>query len=629
MCVWGVFPRRVLGGAAAACRSVSTAATLRRSHRCADVQCGHSVSLCGWVDTVRRVSRNTAFVLLRDVSGLVQLLWDNDRLGEQLPSRESVVWVRGVVEKRPAGQENPLLEATGAVEVHVQHWSMLGECAVAPRSLDAEGVPRFLQLRNPTLQSRLKTRSKAASLVRQYLEEQQFLEIELPTLFRSTPEGAREFLVPTRFRGEFYALAQSPQQYKQLLMVGGLDRYYSFARCYRDEGGRIDRQPEFTQIDLEMSFVEARDVQLLVEGLLVRLWTQLLGVPAAEISFPRMTYREAMDRFGSDKPDLRFSPELQPLAKEVLFQEGSALLDGMMKFPVTKGGASSIGPVVALRLPQLGTLLDKKDLRVLEEHARGGDDKNKTGWLLSSQVVDAESGVWKGALEKHFSIEALSLLGQHLGVQDGDLVLLAIARSSDLSTVDRTLEKLGRARSQGAQHLWGRNIMVPSPQDFKFLWVHDFPLFQAADPEDPLLEGRELVCSHHPFTAPHPEDVGRLMSDPLSVRALHYDIVLNGVELGGGSIRNHIPAQQRLVLEDLLKVDSSQFQHLLSALELGCPPHGGIAFGFDRLCAILCGETSIREVIAFPKSSTGRDPLIGAPSPISEAQLREYHLHIR
>ena len=178
-------------------------------------------------------------------------------------------------------------------------------------------------------------------------------------------------------RGEFYALAQSPQQYKQLLMVGGLDRYYSFARCYRDEGGRIDRQPEFTQIDLEMSFVEARDVQLLVEGLLVRLWTQLLGVPAAEISFPRMTYREAMDRFGSDKPDLRFSPELQPLAKEVLFQEGSALLDGMMKFPVTKGGASSIGPVVALRLPQLGTLLDKKDLRVLEEHARGGDDKNK------------------------------------------------------------------------------------------------------------------------------------------------------------------------------------------------------------------------------------------------------------
>jgi aspartyl-tRNA synthetase len=569
------------------------------------------VTLVGWVDTKRDLGGVT-FIDLRDREGLTQVVFNpgpNQEVAQRLKT-ESVIQVTGKVTARSPETVNPKL-GTGAVEVLAATIEVHNVCADLPFPMDDDKADkvnedlrleyRFLDLRRPRNIGLLKLRAKAARAIRAELDGQDFLEIETPTLFKSTPEGAREFLVPSRTNpGEFYALTQSPQQYKQMLMVAGVERYYQMARCYRDEDLRADRQPEFTQVDLEMSFIDREDMYKLIEGILKRTWKETLGVDIPT-PFPRMSYQEAMDRFGIDKPDTRFAMEIQDLTG--LFKNSA--------FKVFNGAANTPGSVVrAINAKGLADLT-QGELTNLETIAKSQGAKGLA-------FIKVEGGEWKSPITKFFSEEEKAALKATLKIEDGDIIFFAAAPWEQASNV------LGRIRLESAALLKAKGRLSLPTDQYNFLWVIEFPLMLWDEEE------KRYLSAHHPFTAPVKEDEPLLATDPAKVRGQHYDIVLNGVELGGGSIRIHNPAVQKRVFEDILKIPQdlveSRFGYMLKAFAYGAPPHGGIALGFDRVVAMLAGRSSIRDILAFPKNQNGRDLMADCPSPVTPKQLRDLRI---
>jgi aspartyl-tRNA synthetase len=587
---------------------------MKRSHTCNALRpadAGQTVTLVGWVDTKRDLGGVT-FIDLRDREGVTQVVFNpgpNQEVAQRLKT-ESVIEITGKVTARSAETVNPKL-GTGAVEVVAASIEVHNVCAELPFPMDDDKADkvnedlrleyRFLDLRRPRNIGLLKLRAKAARAIRAELDSQDFLEIETPTLFKSTPEGAREFLVPSRTNpGEFYALTQSPQQYKQMLMVAGVERYYQMARCYRDEDLRADRQPEFTQVDLEMSFIDREDMYKLIEGILKRTWKETLGVDIPT-PFPRMSYQEAMDRFGIDKPDTRFAMEIQDLT--ALFKNSA--------FKVFNGAANTPGSVVrAINAKGLADLT-QGELTNLETIAKSQGAKGLA-------FIKVEGGEWKSPITKFFSEEEKAALKATLKIEDGDIIFFAAAPWEQASNV------LGRIRLESAALLKAKGRLSLPTDQYNFLWVIEFPLMLWDEEE------KRYLSAHHPFTAPVKEDEPLLATDPAKVRGQHYDIVLNGVELGGGSIRIHNPAVQKRVFEDILKIPQdmveSRFGYMLKAFAYGAPPHGGIALGFDRVVAMLAGRSSIRDILAFPKNQNGRDLMADCPSPVTPKQLRDLRI---
>ena len=587
---------------------------MKRTHNCNELRkanAGQQATLIGWVDSVRDHG-GIFFIDLRDREGKTQLVFDpeNQELADlfQKLKPESVVEASGEVRERDSETTNESLP-TGEVEVHVESLTVHNQSRTPPFPLDAEAekvgedlrlAHRYLDLRRPTNLNTLKLRHRACMAIREYFDANDFLEVETPMLFKSTPEGAREFLVPSRQSpGKFYALPQSPQQYKQMLMVAGVERYYQLARCFRDEDLRADRQPEFTQIDLEMSFIDREDMYALIEGLLKEVWKKTLDVDI-DTPFLRMPFQEAMNRFGSDKPDMRFEMEISD------FSETFSASD----FKVFSGTVQSGGVVKAINAKGLADLT-QGELKHLEDTAK----------LLGAKglaFIKSENGEWKSPILKFLSQAEQDTLRENLAVEEGDIVFFAAGEWESSCNI------LGRIRLESATLLEKHGKLQRSPNDWKFLWVIDFPLM-THDEE----QGR-YVASHHPFTSPVPEDLEYLDSDLKRVRGQHYDIVLNGVELGGGSIRIHQPAVQKKVFEDVLQIPTevvqSRFGYMLEAFSFGAPPHGGIALGLDRLVAILAGRESIRDVIAFPKTQKGQDLMTDSPGKATDKQLRDLHV---
>ncbi|KAK8779724.1 hypothetical protein V5799_018937 [Amblyomma americanum] len=459
---------------------------------------------------------------------------------------------------------------------------------------------RYLDLRSSEMQHRLRFRSDLLLRMRLFLARQcGFVEVETPTLFKRTPGGAQEYVVPTRFPGQFYALVQSPQQFKQLLMVGGLDRYFQVARCYRDEGVRPDRQPEFTQLDVELSFATAADVMRLTEAVLATSWPAAVG----GASFPSMTYAQAMQRYGTDKPDLRLPGMLIHDVTRVLRGEMSSATPGALSSAASTEGSS----VQAIVVPQGAGMLRQRHLEDFKSMARQQLDFQ--GALFEVPLVGG-GGPRTGLLP----YQLMKRLAAELNARPGDSLLLSAGHT------DAARQVLGHLRPvvHGVLCEGGRAEQL-NPDDFRFLWVTDFPLFR-------LDSDGSVRSNHHPFTAPHPDDARLLFTEPLSARGQHYDLVLNGWEVAGGSIRIHHAATQRHVLENILQEDVVELSHLLEALEAGAPPHGGIALGLDRLVCLACGAPSIRDVIAFPKSADGRDLMASAPAPLAPSERKLYHL---
>ena len=589
---------------------------MKRTHTCNALRpadAGQTVTLVGWVDTKRDLGGVT-FVDLRDREGMTQVVFNPGADGiQEIAQRlktESVIEITGKVRARSAETINAKL-ASGSIEIAAETLTVHNICADLPFPMDDDKADkvnedlrleyRFLDLRRPRNIGLLKLRAKAARAIRAELDGQDFLEIETPTLFKSTPEGAREFLVPSRTNpGEFYALTQSPQQYKQMLMVAGVERYYQMARCYRDEDLRADRQPEFTQVDLEMSFIDREDMYKLIEGILKRTWKETLGVDIPT-PFPRMSYQEAMDRFGIDKPDTRFAMEIQDLTG--LFKNSA--------FKVFQGAANTPGSVVrAINAKGLADLT-QGELTNLETIAKSQGAKGLA-------FIKVEGGEWKSPITKFFSEEEKAALKATLKIEDGDIIFFAAAPWEQASNV------LGRIRLESAALLKAKGRLSLPTDQYNFLWVIEFPLMLWDEEE------KRYLSAHHPFTAPVKEDEPLLATDPAKVRGQHYDIVLNGVELGGGSIRIHNPAVQKRVFEDILKIPQdmveSRFGYMLKAFAYGAPPHGGIALGFDRVVAMLAGRSSIRDILAFPKNQNGRDLMADCPSPVTPKQLRDLRI---
>lgn len=591
---------------------------MKRTHTCnalrkSDV--GATVTLIGWVDTLRDHG-GIQFVDLRDRTGLTQIVFDPQHAAIKADlhhlRNESVIEISGSVVARGEAEVNTDLP-TGEIEVAAESLRIHNISETPPFPLDDEKAERvsedlrlqyrFLDLRRPAMYRSLAIRSKASKATRDYMEEQEFLEVETPYLFKSTPEGAREFLVPSRInRGCFYALAQSPQQYKQMLMVAGIERYYQLARCFRDEDLRADRQPEFTQIDIEMSFIDREDMYTLIEGLLQRIWKECLGIdiPAP---FPRMTYKDAMDQYGVDKPDTRFELKIEDFSD--CFRNS--------QFKVFQGTIASGGVVKAFNAKGLADAT-QGEMRDLENGAKAMGAKG----LAFIRV--GEDGEWKSPILKFFSEEEKAELKERLQMENGDIVFFAAAEW------ERACGILGRVRLDAAKLLKQRGrIEIPEDQ-FNFLWVIEFPLMLFDEDE-----GR-YVAAHHPFTSPVPEDIELLDSDPKAVRGQHYDCVLNGMEIAGGSIRIHQPDLQKKVFEDILRIPpeivEERFGYMLKAFKYGAPPHGGIALGFDRLVSTLAGRSHIRDVIAFPKTQKGQDLMNDAPGTATEAQLRALHIEL-
>ena len=589
-------------------------ALMKRTHHCSQLRksdAGSAATLVGWVDSVRDHG-GILFVDLRDREGLTQIVLDpaNAALEAQFGSikPESVIEATGNVQERMEAAVNPNL-ATGGIELHASELMIHNVSKTPPfpmddtadkTSEDLRMTYRYLDLRRTSNLNLLRLRHKTIQAIRNYMDEETFIEVETPMLFKSTPEGAREFLVPSRMNpGAFYALPQSPQQYKQMLMVAGVERYYQLARCFRDEDLRADRQPEFTQLDIELSFIDREDMYSLIEGLMKRIWKDTLGKDI-ETPFLRMSYDDAMNRFGVDKPDMRFDMELQDCAD--IFAKS--------EFKVFKGTLDSGGSIKAFNAKGLADLT-QGELRGLEDTAKSLGAK---GLAFIKSVGDE----WKSPILKFFSEQEKAAIKEQLEVENGDIVFFAANEWERACTI------LGRVRLEAAQLLVKREKLTISPNDYKFLWVIEFPLM-LFDEE----QGR-YVSSHHPFTAPVLEDVALLDSDPKKVRGQHYDLVLNGVELGGGSIRIHQPELQKKVFEDVLKISAevveSRFGYMLKAFEYGAPPHGGIAFGLDRVCTILGQRSSIRDVIAFPKNQKGQEMMTQSPCIATEKQLRDLHV---
>ena len=579
-----------------------------RSHTCGELRIediGKTVVLAGWVQRSRDLGGMT-FLDLRDRYGLTQLAFDmetNAILGEQARKlgREFVIQASGTVIERSSKNKNI---TTGDVEITVTELKILNTSKLPPFTIEDETDGgdelrmqyRYLDLRRAPVLQKLRLRNQVALETRKYLDSKEFIDVETPVLIKSTPEGARDFVVPSRMNeGQFYALPQSPQTFKQLLMVSGFDRYYQIVKCFRDEDLRADRQPEFTQIDCEMAFVEQNDILEMFEGLIKYLFRTVRGVELVE-TFPRMTYAEAMEKYGSDKPDIRFGMEFIDLTnltqgKEFVVFDSAEIVLGI--------NASGCSEYTRKQLDELTEWLKRPQI-------------GASGLVYIKYNTD---GTFKSSVDKFYSQEDLKAIAQKAQAQAGDLILLLCGE------INKTRKQLSELRL----HL-GTVLGLRNPEIFKPLWVLDFPLLEWDE------ENKRYHAMHHPFTSPKAEDFHLLASDPGKVRANAYDLAMNGVELGGGSIRIHDRALQSQMF-DLLgfsKEDAqAQFGFLMNAFEYGAPPHGGLAFGLDRLVATMGGSESIRDYIAFPKNNSGRDTMIDAPSPLNEIQMKELGIKLR
>ncbi|MBA4348813.1 MAG: aspartate--tRNA ligase [Thermodesulfovibrio sp.] len=577
---------------------------------------GSHISLAGWVFR-RRDHGGLIFVDLRDRSGIVQVVFSPDvsseahKLAHDLRG-EFVISVSGEVRRRPEGTENPALP-TGMVEIYANNLKVLNEAMPLPFPMEeaAEASEslrfkyRYLDLRRPEMQQNLIIRHKTAKVIRDYLDEQGFLEIETPMLTKSTPEGARDYLVPSRLNpGHFFALPQSPQLFKQILMVSGMDRYFQIVKCFRDEDLRADRQPEFTQIDMEMSFAEKKDVFSIIETMLKIVFKDILNIEL-DLPFKRLSFKESMERFGNDKPDLRFGMELQEMAD--LAQNGS--------FKVFLDIIESGGRVKAINGKGMAGL-SRKEIDMLTDEAKSFGAKG-LAW------IKVKNG-FESPIAKFFTDEILKQMAQRLEAEEGDLMLFVADKENVVYNV------LGRMRLELGKRL---NLIQPG---FKFVWIEDFPLLEWDDDE------KRFAAMHHPFTSPFDEDIEKIFSLNIpesltpnsklsSIKAKAYDIVLNGYEIGGGSIRIHKKDVQKKMFEILGISDDEanmKFGFLLEALDYGAPPHGGIALGFDRLVMVMVGANSIRDVVAFPKTQKAVCLLSGAPSIVEPKQIKELHIKL-
>ncbi|XP_006153405.1 aspartate--tRNA ligase, mitochondrial isoform X2 [Tupaia chinensis] len=587
--VWGTLSRSL---GLSSQRIPEFSSFVARTNTCGELRSSHlgqEVTLCGWI----QYRRQNIFLVLRDFQGLVQVVIPQDESSASVKKIlceapvESVVQVSGTVISRPPGQENPKMP-TGEIEIKVKTAVLLNSCKKLPfeikdfvKKTEALRLQyRYLDLRSFQMQYNLRLRSEMVMKMREYLcNLHGFVDIETPTLFKRTPGGAKEFLVPSREPGKFYSLPQSPQQFKQLLMVGGLDRYFQVARCYRDEGSRPDRQPEFTQIDIEMSFVDQTGIQSLIEGLLQYSWPSDKA-PIA-VPFPSVTFAEALATYGTDKPDTRFGMKIVDISDAFRNTEIGFLQDALSK---------TQGTIKAIRIPEGAEVLP---------------------------IFLIANSNWNSPVAKFIMEERRLELIRLMEIQEEDVVLLTAGEHQKACTL------LGKLRLECADLLEMRGMVLRDPAVFSFLWVVDFPLFLPKE-ESP----RELESAHHPFTAPHPGDIHLLCSEPEKVRSQHYDLVLNGSEIGGGSIRIHDAELQRYILQTLLKEDVKLLSHLLKALDYGAPPHGGIALGLDRLICLVTGAPSIRDVIAFPKSFRGHDLMSNAPDSIPSEDLKPYHIQV-
>ncbi|NBW30787.1 MAG: aspartate--tRNA ligase [Flavobacteriales bacterium] len=579
-----------------------------RSHTCGELRIedvGKTVILAGWVQRSRDLGGMT-FLDLRDRYGLTQLAFDmetNAILGEQARKlgREFVIQASGTVIERSSKNKNI---PTGDVEITVTELKILNTSKLPPFTIEDETDGgdelrmqyRYLDLRRAPVLQKLRLRNQVALETRKYLDSKEFIDVETPVLIKSTPEGARDFVVPSRMNeGQFYALPQSPQTFKQLLMVSGFDRYYQIVKCFRDEDLRADRQPEFTQIDCEMAFVEQNDILEMFEGLIKYIFRTVRGVELVE-TFPRMTYAEAMEKYGSDKPDIRFGMEFIDLTnltqgKEFVVFDSAEIVLGI--------NASGCSEYTRKQLDELTEWLKRPQI-------------GASGLVYIKYNTD---GTFKSSVDKFYSQDDLKAIAQKAQAQVGDLILLLCGE------INKTRKQLSELRL----HL-GTVLGLRNPEIFKPLWVLDFPLLEWDE------DNKRYHAMHHPFTSPKAEDFHLLASDPGKVRANAYDLAMNGVELGGGSIRIHDRTLQSQLF-DLLGFSKeeaqAQFGFLMNAFEYGAPPHGGLAFGLDRLVATMGGSESIRDYIAFPKNNSGRDTMIDAPSPLNDLQLKELGIKLR
>jgi aspartyl-tRNA synthetase len=579
-----------------------------RSHTCGELRTAHigkEVVLAGWVQRSRDLGGMT-FVDLRDRYGIIQLAFNLEENAElcmqaRKLGREFVVHVSGLVIER-SSKNNQL--PTGEIEIKVEQLTILNAAKTPPFTIedDTDGGEelraqyRYLDLRRNPVQQKLRLRNQVALETRKYLDAQDFVDVETPYLIKSTPEGARDFVVPSRMnQGEFYALPQSPQTFKQLLMVAGFDRYYQIVKCFRDEDLRADRQPEFTQIDCEMAFVEQEDILNTFEGLIKHLFSSVRGI-TFEGDFPRMTYAEAMEKYGSDKPDIRFGMEFTDLKNE------SAGKDFVV--------FDSAEAVIGIAVPGAADYT-RKQLDELTEWIK----RPQIGAKGLVYVKCNTDGTYKSSVDKFFDEVTLKVWADKCGATAGDLLLVLSGE------IDKTRKQMNELRLR-----MGTDLGLRNPDDFKPLWVLDFPLLEWDE------ESQRYHAMHHPFTSPKPEDIALIDTDPGKVRANAYDLAMNGVELGGGSIRIHDRTLQARMFELLgftPEQAQAQFGFLMNAFEYGAPPHGGLAFGLDRLVATMGGSDSIRDYIAFPKNNSGRDVMIDAPSPIDAVQLKELGIDLK
>ena len=578
-----------------------------RTHNCGALrieQVGKEVTLSGWVQRTRNLGGMT-FVDLRDRYGLTQLAFNMDTNADLCSQarklgREFVIQITGKVIERASKNNNI---PTGDIEIEVSNLNILNAAKLPPFTIEDETDGgddlrmqyRYLDIRRNPVRENLMLRHRMSTETRKYLDSQDFVEVETPYLIKSTPEGARDFIVPSRMNeGQFYALPQSPQTFKQLLMVGGMDKYYQIVKCFRDEDLRADRQPEFTQIDCEMAFVEQEDILNTFEGLTRHLLKELKGLEIND--FPRMTYDDAIRLYGSDKPDIRFDMTFVEL-NEVTQQNNFVVFDSaeLVVGICAKGCAD----------------YTRKQLDKLTDFVKRPQIGAK-GLVYCKYNTD---GTFKSSVDKFFSQEDLSKWAEEMGAEPGDLMLIMAGET------DKARKQLNELRLEVAEQLGLRN-----PEEFAPLWVVDFPLLEWDE------ETERYHAMHHPFTSPKPEDLDKLDTDPGAVRANAYDLVLNGSEIGGGSIRIHDKELQRLMFQHLGFTEEeaqAQFGFLMNAFEYGAPPHGGIAFGFDRLCSLFGGQESIRDFIAFPKNNSGRDVMIDAPAVIDNAQLDELNIQLK